>query len=79
MNYSTLLQRSSDFATYEAILNPAYPDELDRIIGFSVVQMLWDRAEADGYAEHMTDNPYPGTPRTRCSCTSRSAITRSRT
>lgn len=62
MNYSTLLQRSSDFATYQLILNPAYPDELDRIIGFPLLQMLWDRAEADGYAAHMTDHPYPGTP-----------------
>jgi hypothetical protein len=24
--------------------------------------MLWDRAEGDGYAAHMTANPYPGTP-----------------
>ncbi len=63
MNYSTLLQRSSDFATYETILDPAYPVEMDRIVIFSVVQMLWDRAEADGYAEHMTDDPYPGTPK----------------
>ncbi len=63
MNYSTLLQRSSDFATYKAILNPAYPDEFDRMIWFSVVQMLWDRSEANGYAEHMTDDPYPHTPR----------------
>lgn len=63
MNYSTLLQRSSDFDTYKAILNPSYPDELDRILWFSIVQMLWDRSEADGYAQHMTDNPYPGTPR----------------
>jgi len=63
MNYSTLLQRSSDFETYKAILVPAYPDELDRMIWFSVVQMLWDRAEANGYAEHLTDDPYPGTPR----------------
>ncbi len=62
MNYSTLLQRSSDFSTYALILDPAYPDEMDRIVGFSVLQMLWDRAEADGYAEHMTDDPYPGTP-----------------
>jgi hypothetical protein len=58
-----LLQRSSDWATYSAILDPAYPDELDRMTWFSVVQMLWDRAEADGYAEHLTDDPYPGTPR----------------
>jgi len=63
MNYSTLLQRSVDFDTYAAILKPAYPDELDRLLGFSVMQMLWDRAEADGYAEHMTDDPYPHTPR----------------
>ena len=62
MNYSTLLQRSSDFDTYALILKPAYPDEMDRIVGFSVLQMLWDRAEADGYAAHMTDHPYPGTP-----------------
>jgi hypothetical protein len=24
--------------------------------------MLWDRAEANGYAHHMTDDPYPNTP-----------------
>ena len=24
--------------------------------------MLWDRAEADGYAQHMTSDPYPNTP-----------------
>jgi hypothetical protein len=63
MNYSTLLQRSSDFPTYQAILNPSYPDELDRIVGFPLLQMLWDRAEADGFAAHMTDDPYPGTPK----------------
>jgi hypothetical protein len=63
MNYSTLLQRSADFPTYQTILNPAYPDELDRIVGFSLLQMLWDRSEADGYAAHMTDNAYAGTPR----------------
>jgi hypothetical protein len=63
MNYSTLLQRSSDFPTYQLILNPAYPDELDRIVGFTIIQMLWDRSEANGYAAHVTDDPYPGTPR----------------
>ena len=24
--------------------------------------MLWDRGEANGYAHHLTDDPYPGTP-----------------
>jgi hypothetical protein len=62
MNYSTLLHRSIDFDVYEAILDPAYPDELDRTLGISLVQMLWDRGEANGYAQHMTEDPYPGTP-----------------
>ncbi|MGH9306826.1 MAG: hypothetical protein ACRD0I_08110 [Acidimicrobiales bacterium] len=62
MNYSTLLQRSTDFATFAKILDPAYPSESDRLIGLDLIQMLWDRAEADGYAAHMTSHPYPGTP-----------------
>lgn len=61
MNYSTLLQRSVDFDTYRAILVPAYPSEIDRMLDFAIVQMLWDRAEANGYAAHMTDDPLPGT------------------
>ncbi len=65
MNYSTLLHRSVDFDAYEAVLDPAYPDEIDRTLGITLVQMLWDRAEADGYAQHMSDHPYPSTPRHR--------------
>jgi hypothetical protein len=39
-----------------------YPNELERPLIFSVMQLLWDRAEADGYAQHMTTNPLPNTP-----------------
>ncbi len=62
MNYSTLLDRSVDFATYESVFNAAYPSELDREIVFGLIQMLWDRAEANGYAQHMTTDPLPNTP-----------------
>ncbi len=31
----------------------------------SLVQMLWDRSEANGYAHRMTDNPLAGTPSAR--------------
>jgi hypothetical protein len=62
MNYSTLLDRSVDFSTYESVFNAAYPSELDREITFGLIQMLWDRAEADGYAHHMTTDPLPNTP-----------------
>ncbi len=80
MNYSTLLQRSSDFAPYaegkflgaisedlEDIDTPFglydnYPNELERPLIFALMQMLWDRGEANGYAHHMTTDPLPNTP-----------------
>jgi hypothetical protein len=39
-----------------------YPNELERPLIFSLMQMLWDRAEPDGYAHHITDHPLPNTP-----------------
>ena len=39
-----------------------YPDELERPLIFALLQMQWDRAEANGYAAHMTDDPLPNTP-----------------
>ncbi len=63
MNYSTLLQRSVDWNTYRAVYDPSYPNVIERGIGLSLLQMLWDRGEANGYANHITGNPLPGTPR----------------
>jgi hypothetical protein len=77
MNYSTLLQRSTDFGTGAASEGPpqnlgipsyawlvyhAYPAEADRQVVLALMQMLWDRGEADGYAENMTTSPLPDTP-----------------
>ncbi len=62
MNYSTLLARSVDFADYEAIMVPAYPNDLDRTLILALVQMLWDRGEGAGYVQHLTADPLPGTP-----------------
>src|SRR3954453_1332070 len=72
MNYSTLLTRSTDFGQgnpptngeleYAWPLYTSYPDENERQLLFSMMQILWDRAEPDGYAQHMTDDPYPNTP-----------------
>lgn len=63
MNFSLLVQRSVDFDPFAAISRVWYPDELERTLGLSILQMLWDRGEANGYAQHMTADPYPGTPR----------------
>lgn len=67
MNYSTLLPRSVDFdgpvdltsgdlPPFALPLYLSYQDDLDRAFGFSLIQMLWDRSENNGYAHHMTDN-----------------------
>ncbi len=39
-----------------------YPNQLERPLIFSLIQVLWDRGEADGYAHHMTSDPLPNTP-----------------
>jgi hypothetical protein len=62
MGYSTLLTRSIDFDTYASILYPAYPDVISRPLVLSLVQMLWDRSEPNGYAHRMTSNPLANTP-----------------
>jgi hypothetical protein len=56
MNYSVLLSRSVDFDTYEAVFEPAYPNDLDRVMIIALMQMLWDRGEGAGYV-HMVDTP----------------------
>ncbi|MFC5926489.1 hypothetical protein [Micromonospora vulcania] len=62
MNYSTLLQRSVDFAPFQTIMDGYYPDKVDQQLILALLQMLWDRSEANGYAQHLTDRPLPGTP-----------------
>ena len=58
MNYSTLLRRSVDFDQYAQVLYANYPNELERPLILSLIQNLWDRGEANGYAHHMTRDPY---------------------
>lgn len=69
MNYSTLLRRSVDFDQYAELpgagLYDNYPNELERPLLLGLMQMLWDRGEANGYAHHIGDDPYPNTPRHR--------------
>ncbi|MGH7859277.1 MAG: hypothetical protein ACREQY_18275, partial [Candidatus Binatia bacterium] len=59
MNYSTLLNRSVDWeGAYAIPFYLAYPDKIDQQIAFALMQMLWDRAESNGYAHHMSTDPY---------------------
>jgi hypothetical protein len=61
-NYSLLLDRSIDFDPFRAVLDPAYPSPADRAFGLQLIQMLWDRGEANGYLQHLVDDPYRDTP-----------------
>ncbi len=62
MNYSLLLTRSTDFSSYAAFLYPAYPNQLERPLDLALIQMLWDRSDPSGYAQHIIHDPLPGTP-----------------
>jgi hypothetical protein len=74
MNYSTLLNRSSDWEgplfdpanpgipSYSSLLYTAFPNKQEQQLVMALIQMLWDRGEANGYAAHMTSDPLPNTP-----------------
>ncbi len=63
MNYSVLLTRSGAWGNmYGNFFNPYYTNELERQLSLSLVQMLWDRGEPNGYAHRITTNPLPDTP-----------------
>jgi hypothetical protein len=47
-NYSMLLDRSSAWREYRALLRAAYPDPLDAMLAIHLFQMRWDRVESTG-------------------------------
>lgn len=60
MNYSLLLPRSSDWPQFQVTYEAAYTKTEDRLMGLALIQLLWDRGENSGYAQHLSANPYPG-------------------
>ncbi|MBJ7362379.1 MAG: hypothetical protein JHD36_06480 [Ilumatobacteraceae bacterium] len=60
MNYSLLLPRSSDWPQFQVAYEAAYTKTEDRLMGLALVQLLWDRGENGGYAQHLSSNPYEG-------------------
>jgi len=49
-NYSTLLERSSDWTLYRRILSGGYADALDITMAVGLFQMRWDKVEGSGVA-----------------------------
>jgi hypothetical protein len=60
-----LLQRSTDFPAYAGFLfgSTGYTDDSLHPLLLDLMQQLWDRGEADGYAQHMTYSALPETPK----------------
>jgi hypothetical protein len=63
MNFSLLLTRSTQFTPFRDVLYANYKGGVERALLASMVQILWDRGEANAYAWHMTRDPYEDTPR----------------
>jgi hypothetical protein len=61
-NYSTLLERSLDFDSFQLVFKQNYLNELDRAVMFPLMQQLWDRGEPNGYTSHLISDPLPNTP-----------------
>jgi hypothetical protein len=63
LRFSLLLTRSTQFPTFGHILYSKYPDPVDQSLVNSMIQILWDRGEANGYVYHMVRDPLPNTPK----------------
>jgi len=63
INYSTLLRRSVDFTPFSLPLYTAYPSEYERPLLLSIIQILWDRGDPNGYVNQLRlGNELPDTP-----------------
>jgi hypothetical protein len=58
MGYNLLLPRSIDFDEFAPFFEESYPDPLDRMLARELMEMLWDRGENAGWAQHLTRDPY---------------------
>ena len=62
INYSMMLERSSDWPTYGVILAGAYQDPLLISIALNLMQMNWDPTDPVGSANDLLTGGIPGTP-----------------
>jgi len=61
-NHSTLLERSIHWDNFGSIFYDSYTRPIEHPQILSMIEMLWDRAENNGYAHHITSDPYANTP-----------------
>jgi hypothetical protein len=63
INFSMLLQRSTQFSVFDALLSGlGLTDPMAALIGIELLHEIWVSAEPAGYATHITRDPLPNTP-----------------
>jgi len=62
INFSLLLQRSTQFLPFETVLElSGITDPMDQALDISIIHELWVRGESAALATHVTSHPLPGT------------------
>ncbi len=61
-NYSTMLERSTDWPTYKTILIGTYNDPFDVVLAINLFQQRWDQSETAGIANVVLAGTETGTP-----------------
>ena len=61
INFSCLLQRSTQFGAFETLLESfGLTDPMQTILGLQLLHEVWVAGEPAGYARHITSDPLPG-------------------
>jgi hypothetical protein len=64
INFSCLLQRSTQFGQFEFLLQSfGLVDPMQTILGLQLLHEVWVAGEPAGYARHITSDPLPGSGR----------------
>ncbi len=61
-NYSTLLERSRNFAEFFGLIAAVYPDRRDQLSLIALMQLLWDGTDGVSYYRHLSAEPFDGGP-----------------
>ncbi len=59
--WSTMMNRSSNFAPFLLVVAGQYPDPLDQQLLFALMQTHWDLSDPVHFAPHVVGTPLPGT------------------
>lgn len=59
-NYSTLLQRSTDYQQFAPVVSSSYLDSVNQSVVLAAIQLLWDSTDPVSFLRHVTQEPFPG-------------------